>query len=106
MAQQQDFFEVELRTADGKALPVIEYEQQHWFVGEPGHEFEVAVTMANTSGSNYEVRRICFVLALVCSLSCVGAFRLHKQRSPSTLAAACVQARLHAPAVGGALRHC
>jgi len=47
MSQLKDFFSVELQTPGGEPLPSIEYEQQRWYVGEPGQEFVVSVSMVS-----------------------------------------------------------
>jgi hypothetical protein len=53
---RQDFFEVCLQTADEVDLPVVEYDQQRWFVGEPGTEFIVTVKAVLYSGHPHRVR--------------------------------------------------
>jgi hypothetical protein len=50
-----DFFEVSLETSSGRILPVIEHDQQRWFVGEPGTEFTVTVNAVLYSMHTYEV---------------------------------------------------
>ncbi len=51
----QDFFAVELQTPTGQDLPFIEYDSQRYFVGEPGQEFVVSVSMINYSQHDYRV---------------------------------------------------
>jgi hypothetical protein len=55
LPQNLDFFEVELRTPTGQALPRVQFDGQECFVGEPGQEFTVAVSMANHSFKDYKV---------------------------------------------------
>lgn len=54
-----DYFSLSLETPSGVVLPSIEYDSQRWFVGEPGQEFVVAVTMINNSQKTYRVRLSC-----------------------------------------------
>lgn len=65
-----DFFEVELRTPTGQALPRIQLDGQTCFVGEPGQEFQVAVTMANYSTKDYKVGCCCRQLLMACMVAC------------------------------------
>jgi hypothetical protein len=53
---RQDFFEVWLQTPSLQNLPVVEHDQQRWFVGEPGAEFIVRVNAVLYSGHPYRVR--------------------------------------------------
>lgn len=51
-----DFFSVELLNPQtGHALPSIDYDGSRVFVGEPGQEFTVAVSMSNYTGSDYKI---------------------------------------------------
>jgi hypothetical protein len=50
-----DAFTVELRGSTGQALPTVLHDGQEWFVGEPGQEFKVAVSMSNRSCKDYKV---------------------------------------------------
>jgi hypothetical protein len=54
-AQLQDYFTVELQTPTGQLLPCIEYDGMRYFVGEPGQEFLVAVSMVNYTKQDYRV---------------------------------------------------
>jgi hypothetical protein len=51
----QDGFTVELHTPTGQLLPCIKYDGMHYFVGEPGQEFVVAVSMVNYTKKKYRV---------------------------------------------------
>lgn len=65
----QDSFDVELRKTTGQTLPRVQHDGQELFVGEPGQEFTVAVTMANHSRKDYRVSLIlCWVMMMYCLL--------------------------------------
>jgi hypothetical protein len=68
-----DIFGVELRACTGQALPRVQYDGQEWFVGEPGQEFTVAVTMSSQSRTDYRVRLTYPTAASHCS-ACFALF--------------------------------